>query len=138
MDKEDKDRLKRLEAGQGYLTSDVNTLKSDVNTLKSDANTLKSDVKTLKSDVKTLKSDVESLKEGQRALKSEFGAKMDGHFKELFRFLNEREERSERLMAVLIEDYDSKQARRGEGLRANRDRLDDHEGRIQKLEDGAA
>ena len=48
--------------------------------------------------------------------------------------MNEYQEENRRHFLVLMEHHSSQISTVGEGIRANRDRIDDHESRILKLE----
>jgi peptidoglycan hydrolase CwlO-like protein len=159
MKKDDRDRLVRLEAGQEELKAAVKRLEGGHSAIEGGQKAVEKRLKALEGGQialgdrqkslesgqialgdrqKSLESGQKTLEDGQKSLKSDLEAKMEGYFKDLYEFLNEMNEKNERRMAVLIEDYDSKRAALGEGIRISRDRLDNHEARIQKLEDGAA
>jgi chromosome segregation ATPase len=76
--------------------------------------------------VDKMDSDVEDLKHGQKRL--------EGHFEFVIRRIDEYQADNRRHIEMLLEKHFSDKAGQGEGYRANRDRLDDHETRIQKLE----
>lgn len=73
----------------------------------------------LETDVDEWKADLEELKAGLSII---------------IKKMNDYQEENRRHFQVLMEHYSSEIRTVGEGIRANRDRLDDHESRILKLE----
>ena len=98
-------------------------MESQIEVLKDDVQVLKEDVQVLKEDVRDLKEDVRDLKTSQKK-----------GFDSIIDFLNQESQKSDRRLEILREDHRPQMSVLGEGIRANRDRLDDHEERIQRLE----
>ena len=91
----------------------------------------------MESDIDVLKGDVKELKVGQERLEHEVqGIRKDQekHFKLLFDTLNEFRVEDQRHIEMLSEKHKSDLATQGEGFKSNREQLDDHEVRIQRLE----
>jgi chromosome segregation ATPase len=108
-------------------------LESKVEGLEEGQNHLKNDVRELKGDVQELKSDVRGLKDGQKRL--EVGQqKLESYFKFIRESLDRYQTENKRHFEVLIEHHKSERSILGEGVKGNRERLDDHEMRIQALE----
>lgn len=125
--------LETVKGDVRILKEDVRILKVDVEVLKSDVKVLKSDVKVLKSDVKVLKGDVESLKVGQERLER----RVDRNGESLAFLIKQIDQRDRELRSWIemkFEDQWSRIAVLADGIGANRNRLDDHQGRIESLE----
>jgi peptidoglycan hydrolase CwlO-like protein len=121
MDKE-REVLGRLDR----LEPKVDNLEVKVDNLDAGQKRLEDDVQDLKEGQRRLEDDVQDLKAGQKRL--------EGHLEFVIERLDQMHEESDRRFGILLEHHRKEKAQQGEGVRANRERLDDHEVRIQDLE----
>jgi hypothetical protein len=77
-----------------------------------------------------IEDDVQELKDGQKRLEGG----QEKYFKILIDTINQYRAEDQRHIEVLMEHHKSETASFGEGFKSNRERLDDHEVRIQDLE----
>jgi chromosome segregation ATPase len=134
---EDGDADFPLDKRLGRIEGDLRELKDGQKRLESEFQELKGDVQELKVDVQELKAGQRNLEQRQRGVESEvqnLRQEQEKGFKTILDFLNEQSVKDQRQIEMLIEHHQSDMSIQGEGFKANRDRLDDHETRIQKLE----
>lgn len=101
------------------MSGRLDRMEKSIDVLQGDVEVLKADVRVIKADIRIIQDDVNFLKDGFQFM----CGKLDEYLQE-----------TQRHIAILNEHQEDRLARQGEGIRANRDRLDDHESRIQGLE----
>lgn len=108
-------------------------IERELATLTSGQECLRDDVQTVKEDVSTLKDDVKKLKLGQERLEERLKRNEDT-LAFMVKTMDRYQAENKRYFEVLIEQNRSGRGVQGEGIRANRERLDEHEIRIRDLE----
>ena len=140
MDKKVEGRFERLDekVDRNSRKIDENSRKIDENARKIDENGKKIDENSRKIDENGRKIEENGRKideNGKRLDRVE--AKLDKHdelFVFIIRKMDENQEEIRRLFGVKDEQHSSDLKGLGEGVRSNRERLDEHEGRLEDLE----
>jgi len=122
-------RIDILEENQKQLIGRVDQLQTTVEILSSDLEIVKVDVAVLKEDVAVLKEDVAVLKTDMVEVKQT----LNSHG-EILSFMVEKLDQTHRYFDVMLEQHRDECSRIMEVFESNRDRLNNHEDRIGRLE----
>lgn len=137
---EDRKRLERVEDKVGRLEEKVDRVETRVDRIEVKLDGVCEDVEVLKTDVEVLKTDVKHLKQGQDRLNDNVAflltAVNENHkaIKAVEETVKEYRSDMKRYFDVQREHHEAQMRVLGEAYGLNRERLDDHEVRIQRLE----